>query len=306
MKKAIVTGANGFIGKFLIKELLANNVEVYAVGRKGTKWSNLLNEKVRKVECDLADISKLPYIISDRDIDCLIHLAWAGVSGADRGDYNLQLKNAQYTCDAVKAASEMNIKRFVGAGTLAQLDGLNYIGKDDSTPNLVSCYGSAKTAAQFMSKALANQLVIEHVWCYISNIYGIGDTSNNFINFACKKLLNGERASFTAGEQNYDFVYVTDTINGLYLCAQNGKPNHSYYIGSGCARKLKEYISIIRNSIDRNIPLYLGEVPFNGISLPIEAFSCEHVTTDTGYIPTVDFETGIQNTIRWLKEKQSK
>lgn len=303
MKKAIVTGSTGFIGKNLINELMQNNVEVIAVDRKGANWSNLPDEKITKVECDLSDISELPHIISDRDIDCLIHLAWAGVSGADRGDYNLQLKNAQYTCDMVKVASEMNIKRFAGAGTLAQLDGLNYIGKDGSTPNLVSCYGSAKTAAQFMSKALANSLKIEHIWCYISNIYGIGDTSNNFINFACKKLLNGERASFTAGEQNYDFVYVTDTIKGLYLCAQNGKPNHSYYIGSGHARKLKEYISIIRDDIDRNIPLYLGEVPFNGISLPIEAFSCERITTDTGYMPMVDFETGIQKTIQWLKEK---
>ncbi len=303
MKKAIVTGANGFIGKNLVNELIQNDVEVIAVDRKGANWSNLPNEKVTKVECDLADISELPHKIKDRDIDCLIHLAWAGVSGADRGDYSLQLKNAQYTCDMVKAASDMNIKRFAGAGTLAQLDGLNYIGKDGSTPNLVSCYGSAKTAAQFMSKALADSLGIEHIWCYISNIYGIGDMSNNFINFACKKLLNGERASFTAGEQNYDFVYVTDTIKGLYLCAQNGKPNHSYYIGSGHARKLKEYISIIKNEIDRNIPLYLGEVPFNGISLPIETFSCEHITADTGYIPTVDFETGIQKTIRWLKEK---
>ena len=66
---------------------------------------------------------------------------------------------------------------------------------------------------------------------------------------------------------------------------------------------LKEYIRKIRDTIDPSIPLYLGEVPFNGVSLPIEAYSCDSITADTGYRAEMDFETGIANTISWLKEQ---
>ena len=299
MKKALVTGANGFLGSLLVKKLLEKEVEVIAADIRGC--NNNVSDEARFVEFDMRDFSSLKDVIPDTDIDVIYHMAWAGSSGYARADYALQLENVKYTCDAVKTVSEMGIRRFVGAGTLAQMDCMAYIGENGSEPNDVSCYGTAKIAAQYMSKALANASKIEHVWCFISNTYGIGNTTMNFVNFASKKLLNGERASFTAADQNYDFVYITDTINGLFLCGENGKPNCSYYIGSGKARPLKEYIKIIRDTIDPKIPLYLGEVPFNGKSLPIESYSCAIVTEDTGYRPEVTFEEGIVKTIAWLR-----
>ncbi|MGN0699521.1 MAG: NAD-dependent epimerase/dehydratase family protein [Oscillospiraceae bacterium] len=301
MKKVLVTGANGFLGSLLVKKLIENGVEVIAADMSGCNGN--IPDGVRFVDFDMRDFPALKSKVSDTDIDAMYHMAWIGSSGPARADYALQLENAKCTCDAVKTASEMGIKRFVGAGTLAQMDCSAYIGKNGSTPNGVSCYGTAKIAAQYMSKAQANSCGIEHIWCVISNTYGIGNTTMNFVNFASKKMLAGERASFTAAEQNYDFVYITDTINGLYLCGKSGKPNCSYYIGSGKARKLKEYITTIRDAINPEIPLYLGEVPFNGVSLPLEAYSCDDISADTGYCAQVDFEDGIVRTIEWLKEQ---
>ena len=302
MKKALVTGANGFLGSLLVKKLIENNVKVIAADMDGC--CSRISEEAQFVSFDMKNFSELAEKITDSDIDVIYHMAWAGSSGAARADYALQLQNAQYTCDAVKTAAAMGIKRFVGAGTLAQKDCMAYIGQNGSTPNAVSCYGTAKTAAQYMSKAVANSCGIEHIWCIISNTYGVGNTTMNFVNMASKKMLSGERASFTAGEQNYDFVYITDTINGLYMCGKNGKSNCSYYIGSGKSRKLKEYITLIRDSIDTTIPLYLGEVPFNGVSLPREEYSCDEITSDTGYNAQVDFSDGIKKTVAWLKEQR--
>ncbi len=302
MKKAFVTGANGFVGSLLVRELLDNGVEVIAAHRHGRY--DRIPDGAEKVEFTMEQISELKEIVLDRDIDVMFHMAWNGSSGAQRGDYSLQLKNAKHTCDAVKIASEMNIKRFVGVGSLAQFDRSTYTCENGSVTEMISCYGIAKTAAQFMSKAVADSLNIDHVWCYISNIYGVGDVSNNFINFACKKMLSGERVAFTKGEQNYDFAYITDVIQGLYLCGKNGKSDNAYYIGSGKARKLKEYITIIRDTINTDIPLYFGEIPYNGIYLPIEKFSCEHIKNDTGYSAKINFEDGIRKTVEWLREAE--
>ena len=302
MKKALVTGANGFLGSLLTAELLKNGVEVIAADMAGC--NDHIPAGARFASFDMRQFSSLKDAVPDRDIDVIYHMAWAGSSGPQRADYDLQLRNAGYTCDAVKTAAEMGIKRFVGAGTLAQYDCMAYIGENGSTPNAVSCYGTAKITAQYMSKAIANAAGTEHVWCIISNTYGVGNTTMNFVNMAAKKMLGGERAAFTAGEQNYDFVYITDTIRGLFLCGKNGKPGSAYYIGSGKARKLKEYITAIRDAIDPQIPLYLGEIPFNGTPLPIEKYSIADISADTGYLPEVDFADGIRLTIDWLKEQK--
>lgn len=301
MKKALVTGANGFIGRALVKELMDNGVEVIALSRQD---KGLFPETVRFISCDLNNCEQLFDIIPDRDIDTIFHMAWEGASGASRADYNLQLRNAAITCNIVKAASRMGIRKFVGAGTLAQYECHACAEENNMFPPPTSCYASAKIAAQYMSKAISNAEGIEHVWAVISNSYGINDTTTNFVNTTVKKMLLGERLSFTPAEQNYDFVYITDMIHGIYLCGKNGKANNSYYIGSGAARPLKEFIEVIKNAVDPNIQLHFGEIKYNGKSLSMEALSCKHIFEDTGYAPQVRFEDGIVKTVEWLKSLQ--
>lgn len=298
--KILVTGANGFVGNYLLEVLQVNGVSIIAVDVNINE--NLLKyNNIKAVQCDLDESWKLPKLISDRDIDCCIHLAWQGANGPSRGDFDIQISNIQRTIRLCEILPKMNIGRFVGIGTLAEKDVGNYIPRDGATPNLVSCYGVAKMTAQYMSKIICTSLKIDHIWCQLSNLYGIGDKSNNFVNFASKLMLNGKRPSFTAGEQMYDFVYITDMVKAIYLAAIKGKPNTCYYIGSGNQRKLKFFIQDIRDAIDPNIKLYLGEVPFNGVCLPDDEFDCSKLQADTGYKAEVTFKDGISKTVQWLR-----
>lgn len=305
MKKVIVTGANGFIGSSLLKVMCEEEVRVYAIIKD-------INEKVDHIKdlpgvdiiyCELSDIAKLPELIPDRDIDACIHLAWSGSFGDERADYELQLTNVKYALNTVDAISKMGVKRFIGAGTLAEKDVLNYHPNDGSTPNDVSTYGIAKITMHFMTKVKCTKLGIEHVWCYLSNTYGVGNTTNNFVNMASRLMLNGKRASFTSGNQIYDFVYISDTARAIYFAASKGRKNTAYYLGSTQQRRLKEYIQIIRDCIDPSIELHLGEVPFNGNPLPIEAYDAVKLVNDTGFKPLVSFEEGIKKTIAWLRDE---
>jgi len=303
MKSVIVTGANGFIGSALLKFMSIKGVQVYAIIRNRNdnigKIKDLAGIKI--VYCDLNDIYNLPNLIPDRNIDVCIHLAWAGSFGNTRADYKLQLTNIKYSLDIVNVIASMGVKRFVGAGTLAEKDILNYHLIDGATPNAVSIYGIAKLTTHLMTKTECSKLDVEHIWCYISNTYGIGNTTNNFINMASRKMLNGGHAAFTDGEQIYDFVYISDTIRAIFAVADKGKNNTAYYLGSTKQRKLKEYIKIIRDTIDPSIKLFLGEIPFNGKSLSNEAYDTTNLIADTGYYPEIAFEDGIKATINWLK-----
>ena len=302
MLTAVVTGADGFIGKALLKELSNNCVNIYAVVRNESVDIESIKDisGVNIIYCDMNHIDELPDKIN-QTADVFFHLAWFGSTGDVRGDYDVQLKNVDWTINAVRIAKKLGCQRFVGAGTLAELDVNAYIPLDYSKPNKVSCYGVAKIAAHYMSKIECHNLGIEHLWAYISNTYGPGNYTSNFVNFAAKILLTGQAADFTSGEQFYDFVYINDVAQALYCIAKSGQNNCAYYIGSGRPGRLKDFIKTIRDEIDPKIQLNLGAIPFNGVAHPKTTFDSSKLMKDTGYQPTTCFEAGIAETVSWIK-----
>lgn len=304
MKSAIVTGANGFIGCALLRELTAHGISVIAVVKNEKENTSAIVDLpgVQIVCCEMDELETLPAKIG-KSADIFYHLAWAGSTGSARGDYDIQLRNIHWTLDAANAAKAIGCSRFVGIGTLAELDVNAYTPLEGSTPNAVSCYGAAKIAAHYMSKAECNRLGIDHVWARLTNVYGIGNYTSNFVNFAAKLMLTGQSANFTAGEQMYDFACIEDIAQGIYCIGEHGKKNVSYYVGSTKPEKLKEFIKIIRDEIDPSISLNLGAVPFNGVSHPESVFDCSRLVEDTGYQPRTPFVDGIRKTIPWIREQ---
>ena len=304
MKSVVVTGANGFVGSHLIKELSKHDIAIIAVIKDHEE--NIENIKdtpnLSIVYCEMDDIKTLPEKI-EGEFDTFYHLAWAGSTGNARADYGLQLTNVRWACDAVNAAAGLKCKKFIGVGTLAEFDVNAYAPLPGSTPNAVSCYGTAKIAMHYMTKAECSRLGVQHLWAYLSNNFGEGNYTGNFINFASKLMLTGQPANFTSGEQPYDFVYIDDTARGLYFIGENGKANTPYYIGSNHSRQLKDFIRILRDTIDPSIELHLGAVPFNGVMQPESVFDCSRLVEDTGYEPSYTFEDAITKTVHWIDEQ---
>ena len=303
MKKAIVTGANGFIGTALCRELSNQGISVIAVVRNEEEnISNIENLKgLRVVYSDLSEFKNLNEKISDRDIDVLYHLAWVGSAGPLRGSADVQFNNIKYTCDTVKACSKMNCKRFVFASSIMEYE-IEAVMATDATPGINTLYSSAKVSADYMARTIAGSLGVDYIRAVISNIYGPGELSPRLVNTSIRKLLNGEHCAFSAGEQTYDFIYIDDAAKTFVAIGEKGIANRTYYIGSQNPKPLKEFLCELRDQIDPNIEIGLGEIPFNGVSLTYNEFNVHAVKEDTGFVPTVSFAEGIQNTIEWIKE----
>lgn len=306
MTKVIVTGASGFIGLNLCKILNEKGIKTYAILRSESSYDERLKslDNVVPVICDLENIGSLPQIIPETAIDAVYHLAWCAVSGRDRGDYNIQLNNVRSTMDLITAISTMDCHRFIGVGSTAEVDSYNACIRNDISPDIVSLYGVAKMTAHFMSKALCKSYNIEHIWGTIGNTYGVGDKSKNFINLAINLLQSEGEAKFTSGEQNYDFVYVSDVAEALYCLGLDGRDKYSYYIGGGEPQKLKYYIKKLRDIINPQKELQLGAIPYHGVSAPMDTFNIESLKRDTGFVPKVSFEEGIRRTMEWLGESE--
>lgn len=304
MKRVIVTGATGFIGRNLVKELASKGVEVWTIVRnKKNTISSLPN--VHIVECKGSQYKELVNIIPKGKLDVFYHLAWAGVSGKERSDYNIQLDNIRSTCDAVMLAKELEANRFVFAGSIMEYEYKKCIDENFIKSGLGNMYGIAKMNARQMAQTLSYNLKLNFNPVTISNVYGIGEVSERFINSTIRKLLDKERTSFTKGDQLYDFIYIDDAVRALYLIGNFGKPFKNYYIGNRHPRKLKEFIFEMKDCVDQDIKLGIGEIPYNSISLNYNEFDTNGLFDDFGFTPEIDFKQGVQKTIEWIYKQKN-
>lgn len=303
MKKVIVTGANGFIGTALCIELAKEGIEVIAVIKDTEEnISKIVNlPGLRIVYCDFADFNKLADIIPDRDIDVLYHLAWIGSAGTLRSNSDIQMKNIYYTCNTVKACATMDCRKFVFASSIMEYE-IEAVMSTDLTPGINTLYSSAKLSASYMARILSGSFGISYIRAVISNVYGPGEMSPRLINNSLRKLLSGEHCSFSDGNQIYDFIYISDAAKAFVAVGKSGIANKAYYIGSQNPKPLKDFLLEMRDQVNPEIEIGLGEVSFDGISLNYNEFDINAVKNDTGFVPSVSFAAGIKNTIEWIKE----
>ena len=303
LKTAVVTGPTGAVGAALCRLLGEEGMEVYAVVRPDSARVSVLRSipDVEVVPCDMARFRRLPELIPS--CDAFFHLAWAGTTGAGRNDMPLQLRNIQAALDAVQAAGDLGAQVFVGAGSQAEYGRVNGPLAPETPCSPENGYGMAKLCAGQMSRAECGRLGVGHVWPRILSVYGPCDGGNALIPSLVRALLRGSSIPLTAGEQLWDYLYADDAAEALYRLALHGKSGAVYPVGSGNARPLREYLGILRDSIDPSIPLGFGEIPYAaGQVMHLEA-DISALRRDTGFEPRTSFETGIRKTIDHI-EKQ--
>lgn len=305
MKTAIVTGANGFVGGALVRELLHHDYTVLAVDLAGHRENLPDDDMVSFVPLELAQIEKLAHKVPEQKYDVFFHLAWAGSAGPARADTALQLKNAQWTVDALRTAKELGCKRVLCAGSIMEHETMAAAYTQGNRPGSGYIYGGGKLIAHVMCMSVAAQLGIELIWPEITNAYGPGERSPRLINTTIQKCLRGEAPQFTAGTQNYDFVYIDDVARAFRLIGENGKPFHEYLIGSSSARSLRDFLLEMRAAIAPDLDFQFGSVPFTGVDLPLEAFDCSRTEADTGFRAEVSFAEGCRRTMEWWKREEA-
>lgn len=301
MYKVIITGADGFVGSYTAAHFIKEGCEVLAldIGAKPKRLQE--TEGLTYMQCDVSDTTAMLKKIPHGIYDIFVHFAWSGSAGPARVDYNLQMQNALNTVECMKAAKQLGCTRFICAGSIMEYEVEATIHAQGSKPGMGYIYGMGKHIAHCMCKSVAVEIGIELLWPMITNAYGVGEMSPRFVNTTLRKIINGEKLEFTAGTQNYDFVYVSDVAKAFYLIAKNGKPFCEYMIGSGNAKPLREFIlEMVGECAPETVPNF-GDVPFTGTNMPLSTFDISDTKKDCGFEPEVSFAQGTRMTMDWLK-----
>ena len=297
MKKVIVTGANGFIGSSLIEKMIANNVEVVAVDITFAGDRLPATDFITKVESgvDAALAEKIPA----GEYDAFYHLAWKGVNGAEKADPSVQLANIQMAVDCANICKQLNVKKLLCAGTVAE-------NATFSLPELAKTsggmmYGVAKHACRLILEDYCKNIGQQFVWMQFSNIFGVGNKTGNLVSYTLGELLAGKEATFGPALQPYDFIYVDDLIEAVYRLGANDTKKSFYYIGSGSPRILKDYLLRIGELAGCADKVGIGIRPDDGIKYTMDMFCNKNLVETIGEYVCTSFVDGIEKTIEWLK-----
>lgn len=294
MKTAIITGAGGFIGGALTRRLLSEGYTVYGIDINEKALERFTGYPAFYPVCaDLEDgdiAGKLP-----ESADVVFHLALKGTMGAqDRMNADLQISNisaAVHFCRSVIGQCE----RFIFCSSSYEFLRNR---KDKRIP--MCFYGSAKRAAADMCANIAFRDGKDFNKVIFTNTYGVGDRSSKAVNTMIRKMLARESVSLIEGNDPNDWVYIDDTVNGLYAVLEKGTPFETYYIGHREITTFREKIVAMRDVLCPNTTLHFGEMPEDSC-VDYDAIDLSALYRDTGFECQSDFKESIVKTAEWLQ-----
>lgn len=224
MKRVLVTGATGFLGKYLVEELINNGYEVVAQGRKENILNNLKEQyKVNILKCSLNEIKNI-----DMNIDCVIHAAaLSTVWGKWQDFYD---SNVLGTENVIKFCLKNNVRRLIYVSSpsiySAKFDRFNIKEEDFDKNNKLNFYIKSKILAEDLINKIDNQK-LETVIIRPRGLFGIGDTS------IVPRLINANSKIgiplFNDGKNVVDITCVENVAYSLRLAMEKEEANGNIY-----------------------------------------------------------------------------
>lgn len=304
IETAIITGPTGAISVALCEHLLQKGCTVYAICRPGSPRAAAIpsHERLHLIMCDLADLKTLPEYLPNVYADVFFHLGWICTLGSMRDDMDGQIRNIQYTIDAVRAAAAFGCRVFIGAGSQAEYGRVNGPLRPDTPVNPENGYGMAKLCAGQMSRIEAHKLGMAHIWPRILSVYGPHEGKNTMLSSVISQMIERSSPALTAGEQLWDYLYAADAAEALYLMARHGVDGAVYPLGSGDARPLHSFLAVLRDVVNPDAELRLGQLPYAEKQVMYLQADLTALQRDTGFVPRTDFNTGIKKLAEWIKQ----
>lgn len=299
MKKVIMTGGTGFIGTWLIKELMARGIEITVLTSDIAKLQ-IDNPLVKVIYIDYNKVHLLSEQITGT-YDAFYHLGWNGVGGRDKNNISLQLANITVSIEILKLAEKLGCRVFIAAGTVAE-----YVFNKDvidfslrQTPNDI--YGATKVSVHYLLETMARQMKQNMIWVVLPSTFGEGRKEDNIISYTITSLLRRQKPQYGSLTQMWDFLYVSEVARALIDIGEKGRYNTTYGIGSGEFKPLKTYMEIIRDMIDPTLPLGINELSIIEEQPTSSCVNIDHLRQDIGFEPMVSFEEGMSKTIEYYR-----
>lgn len=294
-KRALVTGARGFIGSHLCDRLLAEGVEVHAVSRTPVKGSP---QGPRWWQSDLLDLNGLRSLLKKVRPDLSFHLS-GHVSAAPQMDNVLPAFHSLLasTVNLLTVSSELGCGRVVLTGSLTEPPP----GKIDAAPS--SPYAAAKWAGVAYGRMFHSLYGTPVVITRPYMVYGPGQHPGKIIPYTIASLAEGIAPRLTSGNWAADWVYITDVVDGMFRAAiAPDVEGCTIEFGSGELTSIRDVVQRIVAVMDSPVqPMFgaLTDRPTEQINVADVAYAHAKL----GWKPRVSLGEGIAATVHAFRNQ---
>ena len=245
----LITGATGFLGRAVVKELVRRGAAVHALVLSGDPLARLLPKEVSTVIGDVCDKDSLADFFADAGSrTCVIHCAGI-ISIASRPGAKLYQVNVGGTLKVIRQCLEHNVGRLIHVSSVHAIPekprGCVITEDCEFSPGLVDGdYAKSKaTATELVFDAAQRGLNASIV--FPSGIIGPGDIQGGSFTSMAKSFLAGKLPLAVRG--GYDFVDVRDVAKGIIACSESGESGKGYIL-SGHYSTIGKMLQLLRKA----------------------------------------------------------
>ncbi len=251
--RVLLTGASGFLGRYLLEGLRQQGIETVMLGRQRAPESSFATF----IEADLLATQDFATLVKDSAATHLLHLAWY----TEHGKYwtsPLNLRWVEATTRLAEAFCDVGGQQVVVAGTCAEYDWSHGYCREDSTPlNPATFYGTAKDGARRLVMVVCAQHQVPCAWGRIFLPFGTGESSQRLIP-SLIEVFRGKRPPFGVNATAYrDFLHASDVAEGFIALLCSGASG-AYNISSGQPVQLIEVVGGLAQLLDADPQSVLG------------------------------------------------
>ena len=294
--KALVTGAGGFVGPYLIRHLESEGDEVVGVD----------------MDMDVGDADSVRDRLGKEMPDVVYHLAAAShVGDSWNAPTTVVRLNTEGTLNVMLAAHEVGAERVVIIGSAEQY---GHVGPErlpitEDTPlRPVSPYGASKAAAEMLGSYMVRGRDFPVVLVRAFNHLGPGQSDRLVASTLAKQVAENER---TGGEEilagdlspRRDFSDVRDVVRAYRLLATRGTPGEAYNVCSGRAVAIREMADTLIALSGKPMKVVLDPERLRPVDVPVVLGDNTKLRTDTGWAPEIPLEQTLGDVLDWWRAK---
>jgi len=328
MKKALITGASGFIGSFLVEEALKEGYDIYASIRESSNLKYLSDPKIKFIYIDFSNKESLKnQLIKIGKFDFIIHCA--GVTKTcNKRLFNIV--NYQYTKNLVDALLETSMvpEKFIFVSSLAAYGpgqkGIEPIKLTD-TPKPVSYYGKSKLKTEQYIKSLKD---FPYLIFRPTGVYGPRE-KDYYVMY--KSIKQGIETYINTRKQLISFIYVKDLSRLIVGALSSDITNKSYFVSDLNEYTAQEFNWLIKKKLNKKtisliFPgslvrilafinekvacLFSSKIPtlntekFKEISQKNWLCDSSALVKDFNFRPEYNLSKGLNETLQWYKKEK--
>lgn len=304
--RALVTGADGFLGANLCARLVADGHDVTgaALNRQGRTALDALGVDVRLEYGDVTDRAYVERIVNASEAEIVYHLAAVSiVRVAERHPARCLTTNILGTVNVCEAALRSGASVVVASSDKAYGDNGGAVYSEDTPLRPTGAYEVSKASADMIARCYASQHGLRAMVTRCANLYGPGDLNwSRLVPNSCRLAVRGQPPEVhpSAWQYEREWVYVDDAVDAYLAIATAGVAGQAYNVGSGQYATAGAVARQIARVLDAPEPVDSGMRI--GYEIPAQRLDTSLLRRELGAAPETPLSIGLRRTCDWYWE----